>query len=65
VEDRASPDSLHAQVLRLVEYLTTTREVDRDTGAQTHFNVAGDTERYTTTPSAPDASTVKETVAEA
>ena len=53
-----------ANILRLVEMLTTTRVTTRATGAHAHKNVAGDTTRYTTTP-AETTTTVTETVASA
>ena len=54
--------SLAALLTRLVEVLTTKRDFDLTTGVQTLYNVAGDTARYTVTPSTPDANTARETV---
>ena len=56
--------ALSALLNRLIEVLSTKRYLDRTTGVQSHYNTAGDTVKYTTTPSEPDASTRRETVAE-
>ncbi|MCK4623860.1 MAG: hypothetical protein KAV00_01000 [Phycisphaerae bacterium] len=54
--------SLAALLTRLVEVLTTKRDLDLTTGVQTLYNVAGDTARYTVTPSTPDPDIARETV---